>query len=1030
MADELNYYELLELDPDEQDQNNIETRIREKQRQWSKQSTEGTPKDARLAARNLQLLTQIRTTLADPIQRQTHAKLAKQAREKRLTEARTRLSNMLHFAKGRVGNISAFINQDCARFVRELGRAEVERLVLASGLQATPPNTETKEPQRQALETTTARRIRDALNHINKRDLYEFLGLSQRCTAQTLHTRAEQLNRSLLRSGQHNDRTSAAKELAGQCLAIFSSEDGKRRYNTTLTDERLDSILFDVLPLAAKNGSINAKALNDMATLASTQGISQTETRSYIQAVAQRRRWTVQIDSTENIPRSPLPQCGFCGCLANDTQATYCWNCKEKLIIDCPACSARLPSNQAVCTQCAADVADIEVVEELFKKAEQAIETNPEQAVEYLEQCLKHWPNWEKAKTLHNTLLQTNHRQQTFSARLVPLLRNRQMHAAHECVTEAIQICGPEAFQRALNLITKALGDAREQLRESEQYRQQQQFREAESCLEKALEACTDLPEALQALQTLPPLPIKTLTTTYKEHNKTLHLAWTPPIANDALLYTLVRKADAIPQHVEDGLSLLQKSTQTDYEDSQAHGGMNWYYSLFAFRSDNINAQPSEPCSVGPLFLTPPPENIQSQTDETSCTLRWDTPKGTANIRVWRLPENTFPEKGMLNLNAAKELSVNNNTAHDTQLVSGQTYLYAITANYTDPTTPTKQRQSVPVYHQAIPQLHLTAVDDLHVYCCQQHLTLTWTAPTRGDVIFLLLPIEQSLKPDLVPLEALADKQKLDLLAVQPANTNVEQPEYFDTTPLSLHRALAVVNASEEELKTLHVIPCTVYKTTVLAGKACPLVSAPEVSHIESHVQTGSVELTWNWPETIQETLVVWSDKKNSHNTLVKDSTRRHCTRQEYNTTNNFHAEQSNATRMYITIFCRIPYFSCYSKGIQHVVGLGHAETVCYSVYHKGFFQKYPAGIILHSETVTELHDLVLCAKEQTVPLTPHDGTTLANIKNITFTNGQALIPLSANHCPKNHFVRLFYSQEARFTDVRLMPARLELLKL
>ena len=161
--DELNYYELLDLDPTVEDTPSIEQRIQEKQRLWSRLATEGAPRDARIAARNLRLLDPIRRTMLTPALRAPQAELARRRQDQRRHEARVALTSLLAFAKDKVTDPESFISRDCARYVRELGRAEVQRLVEAAGITARP---EQAPPRRESLDPTTARRIRESLDHL------------------------------------------------------------------------------------------------------------------------------------------------------------------------------------------------------------------------------------------------------------------------------------------------------------------------------------------------------------------------------------------------------------------------------------------------------------------------------------------------------------------------------------------------------------------------------------------------------------------------------------------------------------------------------------------------------------------------------------------------------------------------------------------------------------------------------------------------------------------------------------------------
>ena len=72
-----NCYRALDLDPDVDDEDVIQRRITEKQRQWSKQKTSGPPDVRRSAAANLEALRYIKRVMGDAESRREEARAAK-----------------------------------------------------------------------------------------------------------------------------------------------------------------------------------------------------------------------------------------------------------------------------------------------------------------------------------------------------------------------------------------------------------------------------------------------------------------------------------------------------------------------------------------------------------------------------------------------------------------------------------------------------------------------------------------------------------------------------------------------------------------------------------------------------------------------------------------------------------------------------------------------------------------------------------------------------------------------------------------
>lgn len=1017
---DLNYFELLELDPDTTDGAVIEKRLQEKQRLWSRQTTEGTPRDARVAARNLKLLDTMRRTLNNPTERTAQAALARQLRDERMRESRSRLTEFLGFAKGRVDDVEMFITRDCARFVRELGKVEVQRLVTAAGVTAAPRQTISAAPRRETLESATARRIRDGLEHLGKKDLYEFLGLSRRCTARSLRDRAEELNRALLRNGRSDDQTAASKELAGQCMAVFDSEEGRIRYNNTLIDETLEATLKDFLPLAGKDGSISAKSFTDLLAIAARQGIAATDAASFIRAFALRKRWPLTEVPTGSASSSPvLPPCGYCGCIPQSENDAFCWNCKRKLRINCPVCSQPMPSAHQHCTACGATLADAEIVEALFAEAKQAAADGlAEQALKLLERCLELWPQWKEALAFQNQLTERRTRQQDVSRRLVELLRERRMVAAQDCLEDAVRECGP-VFGRAGDVVSKAVTDANRLFMQGEGFRLEGRLAEAGESYEQVLAMCTDHRGAQDALRLLPtPSPLAFLAT--PTGPSTVRLTWKPGKPDTPFDYTLVRKADGLPGAPDDGEVLLADAGATLFDDTGACGGVNWHYAVFATRRDLPLAPPSLPAVAGPLFLTPPLTDFTAKGDDERCFLSWTLPvsiAGAVSVDIRRREEllsgsaALSPEcprhEGDPVADVTAADAQNSGSYIDAPLLNGRTYIYTAVAVYPGPERPSARRFSDPVCCRVIPSPRLEPVLDLTATVCAGQAYLRWTPPPCGETA--LLCVREGLERDPV-LQGQTTKESL--------------------TPLGRLHLLPTSGIAQLACPPPgHVlVPVTLRGGLALAGQPCPLSPLEEVAQLTASPDKGGMRLLWAWPDGVEEALVVWSPHNDPADPELFEQLV--CSRVDYTAHNGCVIAPLPVQKHFVRVFARVPGHEAHGTGTPVVCGMGLVDTIRYRVLRTGFFQKTGTAVELSSDTIKEISGLLLHAREGAVPLTPADGVTLAAVDRIAFTGGKAEIPVPERFQRSRMYVRLFFANPEQAACVRLMPAGTDELRL
>lgn len=1026
---DLNYYELLELDPDVADTGIIEKRLLEKQRLWSRQTTEGTPRDARIAARNLKLLDTMRRALADPVERTAQAALARQLRDERLRESRSRLTEFLSFAKGRVDDIDAFISRDCARFVRDLGRAEVQRLVAAAGITAAAPRPAPPPPRRETLEPATSRRIREGLEHLNKKDLYDFLGLTRRCTAKSLRDRAEQLNRTLLHSGRSDDQTAASKELAGQCMAVFDSEEGRQRYNNTLVDDTLENTLKDYLPLAGKDNSLSAKAFADLLAIAARQGVPAADAAVYIRNYAQRKRWTVTegggLSAGGSLAvTSALPPCGYCGCIPRSENDAFCWNCNRKLTVTCPACNQKIHSSQQTCTACGVNLADAEIVEELFAEARQAAEDgHVEQALKLLNRCLGLWPQWQEALALKERLSELRRRQQSLSRRLVALLRERRMCAAQECLEEAVRECGQQAFMRAAEVVDKALADANRRFAEGEGYRLEGRLEEAGECFEQVLALCTDHAGAQEALRRMPTAPPRNPQIA-PIGPAAVRLSWEAGKPDAPFDYTLVRKANGLPGTVDDGETLLRAPSVT-YDDVDVCGGVNWYYAVFATRSDLPQSPHSLPAGLGPVFLTPPLTEFTARGDDEQCRLSWTLPQGALAVEI-RRTEAPADNGTQQTADAARpvklDISGNSTSCIDAGLVNNRTYVYTAAAIYADPDAPGQRHTSLTVSCRVSPSPRLDPVTDLRAVLLRGQACLRWTPPAAGDTALLCL------RDDLMA----------DLPAVPVPCERLSAPGHLLSLPAT---GTAQVAAPPDQ----HVfIPVTVRGNLALPGTPCLPQALQDVRNLAAVPDRGGVLLTWTWPEdsgsAVDTVRVLWSSQEMPAPPAdmelgTQDSGSLVCSRARYEADGGCLVAPLPVQKTFVRVCSLLPGrdpsdLAACSEGVTVVCGMGVVDTIRYRVVRTGFFRKTATAVELSCDTLKSVDGLLLQAREGAVPLAPSDGVAIAAPDRLIFQQGRAEIPVPPRFQDSRLYVRLFFTNPDQASCIRLMPGKPEELRL
>lgn len=239
-----NFYALLELDPSINDWATIELTIQTKKRQWSLHKNQGTPTQKRKAERNLKYIPEMEILFKDAQGCKQEAKAFQQA-QKEEKQTHTKQLDAL------IQNIHSptVTSELIKKLVRETGKTftekEIEDRLRQNGLTLGEDASKTKKAHRPKLETSVAKGIRDELNTLKLKSLYDFLNLSHtpklslRSSPKSLYERADTIYKELSRVGKTDPDSSSIMGLAGRAKSVFTDDKEKQRYDNTLASDVL-----------------------------------------------------------------------------------------------------------------------------------------------------------------------------------------------------------------------------------------------------------------------------------------------------------------------------------------------------------------------------------------------------------------------------------------------------------------------------------------------------------------------------------------------------------------------------------------------------------------------------------------------------------------------------------------------------------------------------------------------------------------------------------------------------------------------
>jgi hypothetical protein len=294
MPERPNYYLLLDLDPSVDDWAVIEKRLQEKRRQWSTEKTMGNPASQRRAGHYLSIVKDIEETLKNVGGRAQEAREARKQQEQERQAKLIELDEFIRILKASGLCTLEQMKQLSKGLSRWVSEKEIESRIRKAGIPIAEAKRGTIGPFRERIDQTVASRIHANLAVSRHTDLYDFLGLNPQSSFRSLRERATEINNEILRIGKTDPLSSAHKELAGICLAVFREEKEKEKYDNARAVEAM-SQLKGMIELAGQDSCfISLRAMDELLRQSGERGVKLDDARFFIEDYARKRKWVVQ----------------------------------------------------------------------------------------------------------------------------------------------------------------------------------------------------------------------------------------------------------------------------------------------------------------------------------------------------------------------------------------------------------------------------------------------------------------------------------------------------------------------------------------------------------------------------------------------------------------------------------------------------------------------------------------------------------------------------------------------------------------
>lgn len=827
-----NYFVLLGLDPDAP-WNDAAFRdlLTRKKAEWTRNARN--PKNAKLYNSYLEQVPRIVAVMNDPAARHLEAESARRALAEDMARRREAFQNdfELYAAKDFITPQEiATLAQQYAGFITEAG---VRAYMAERGVrEITQPET-TLADTADILDPSTMQNIQSNLDLLDKRDLYDFLGLSAAAPTALLLDKARAIYAENQKQGDKTSRVTASSELAGQAISIFKDDATRRRYDNALAQAVYDDLGRQVARLVAGTNRLYAPQVRRLLEMARARNLDVDEAREYIVSRARELRAAVEIGGDDQVRQQQ--RCTNCGTL-NDSDARNCRSCGTPLRIECPNCGEDMPTEYRACTNCAFPIGNMTAVIQQIEAGRKLIQARQHaEAAAALRAARDLWSVENPRRPLADPLTRELERY---------LRQAEEAVAAQQQQIEAIRsLIAERRFYAARDLLNQAGGQPVNLKAEREQIgaaisAAEMRLRQAASAPPDAaaslyldiLNDCADCQPARQALARLPLLPPQGLTA--RVGSEVVTLDWQPSPSARAR-YAVVRRADAPPAHAGDG-DLLATVIGTHYDDLNPEIGRPLHYAVFAERANLYSREAARLDPPVLLVRGVPQPTLTAQVDDGCVRLRWTPPPNVSEVIVVR--SEAAPPRSPADGQPVpvRDLS----QAEDSTPVNGRLYHYGVFAIFRD-------HAGRPVYApgafiSATPEAAPRPIENLTISARRSasghDLRLNWTPPDKGSVFIL-----QSERPTGLRSGQVIPEHDLRLYG-------------------TLHQAsgshLATNIASG---RTAYFTPVVVFRKTAYIGPEHYFAGVEDVTNLRAHNDSVALHLTWDWPAGCDRAIVAYA---------------------------------------------------------------------------------------------------------------------------------------------------------------------------
>ncbi|GEM_PF-3416589 len=821
-----NYYIILDLDPQVSDWAVIEQKIIDKQRVWSKDLNQGNPVARMNASRYMKLVNNIKETLQDP---QRRAEMAQQAREELERKRQAAFKDLTPFMEmikfGGVKCPRSTITQIFNDLGHRLSEKEIEDYLRSAGIIIDDGKKEAPEkPVKPKLEKANMSDIRKDLDLLRLENLYGFLGLKKNTASDQLKKQADEIYREY-QPKPINPERDARLRLCGYCKDIFASDKKKEKYDNSMDEEAMLS-LERLINVAGEDKIIVKEELEHLLKLALEKNVKTEVALAYIEEYAGKKNWVVQ--KVERRQIDDFKQCGFCYTV-NAPLSVHCTRCGEPLVMECPQCRQKVPTQDSACSKCGTPMGNaLEAQKRIEEGRQYLLVGDLKKALELFDHALVFCPSFREALEGKKEAEEKRAALERAIGDIEEMVKGKKLISAEHALEKLSRTYAGADTEKLRAKVKEGTAKARQLFSEAESLFHQGRGEAAFLKYEECLSFCADHSDAVEKASRCSPEPPSHLVASPNQEHNTVRLTWKRS-PSPLVLSLIVRKRGTPPTGPEDSrIDMREVIKEEQWEDHNPPSGEPFYYAVYAQRRKGYSLQGSVSTRI---FMASGVSGLILSPADSSVNAAWKAPEHAA---VYAVRKCGSPP---LSLSDGEKVTVlGNNSFSDKGLRNDETYHYLLVCEYKDGE---KSVYSNGVRQSATPLVPPQPIAHLLFERDEKGLRIIWNSPPRGSVS--LYRSETSHSISMGESLSISDLMRLG---------NSVQGESLDS--------LGIVDRSVPG-GVCYYTPVTIIGEIAVVGKSHIYVALPEVSQVEAKAEGKGIHLLWEWPPHIGYTKVLWT---------------------------------------------------------------------------------------------------------------------------------------------------------------------------